>query len=187
MNEEKHINKRSRLIFILKEVICSMKHEIYIEFSDDSLKNSDLETWIERCITQALALENIHIACEINVLITDDAGIREVNRQSRGVDSPTDVLSFPMFDFVPGQFPEDLSLFTDPDTGLLPLGDMCISLERAEVQAAEFGHSLERETGYLTVHSVLHLLGYDHMDEGVMKAQMRSREEEIMDSLGSHR
>ena len=98
------------------------------------------------------------------------------------VDRPTDVLSFPMFELVPGEKPgaED----ADPDTGLVPLGDMVLSLERATAQAEEFGHSVEREVSYLAVHSVLHLLGYDHMDEGEMKAQMRGREEAILGTLG---
>ena len=72
----------------------------------------------------------------------------------------------------------------DPETGLVPLGDMCVSLERAAAQAEEFGHSVERELSYLTVHSVLHLLGYDHLDEGPMKARMRAREEAILEGLG---
>jgi probable rRNA maturation factor len=92
-----------------------------------------------------------------------------------------------MFQMPAGIIPENLEILTDPETGLLPLGDMCISLERAKAQAEEFGHSLEREVGYLTVHSVLHLLGYDHLDEGPMKAQMRKREEEIMDLMGISR
>ena len=73
--------------------------------------------------------------------------------------------------------------YQDPATGLVPLGDMCISLERAEAQAKEFGHSLRREVGYLTIHSMLHLLGYDHLDEGEMKKQMRGREEAIAASI----
>ncbi|MBQ4301944.1 MAG: rRNA maturation RNase YbeY [Oscillospiraceae bacterium] len=75
--------------------------------------------------------------------------------------------------------PADLSPYLDPETGLLPLGDMAISYERAEEQAKEFGHSTKRELGYLTIHSVLHLLGYDHVDEGPMKKQMRGREDAI--------
>ena len=102
--------------------------------------------------------------------------------EMRQVDRPTDVLSFPMFDLAPGEKPEAGD--EDPESGLVPLGDMCISLERAAAQAAEFGHSVEREVSYLTVHSVLHLLGYDHMDEGPMKRQMRLHEEFILDKLG---
>jgi probable rRNA maturation factor len=90
-----------------------------------------------------------------------------------------------MFELSPGEIPtaED----ADPASGLVPLGDMVISVERAAAQAEEFGHSLTRETAYLAVHSVLHLLGYDHMDEGPMKAQMRAREEFILGALGIER
>ena len=95
---------------------------------------------------------------------------------------PPDVLSFPMFELAPGETPGEED--ADPATGLVPLGDMVLSLERAKAQAEEFGHSVEREVSYLAVHSVLHLLGYDHMDEGEMKAQMRGREEDILGALG---
>ncbi len=90
-----------------------------------------------------------------------------------------------MFAFAPGEPPgaEDEDLF-DPATGLVPLGDMVISMERVQAQAREYGHSRRRELAYLTVHSVLHLLGYDHLDEGPMKAHMREREEAIMQELG---
>ena len=84
-----------------------------------------------------------------------------------------------MFQFEAGELPGEWSEYLDPETGLCPLGDMAISLERALEQANEFGHSMRREVGYLTIHSVLHLLGYDHLDEGKQKAQMREREEII--------
>ena len=84
-----------------------------------------------------------------------------------------------MFELEPGNPPGDWEEYLDPETGLCPLGDMCISLERAQAQAKEFGHSARREVGYLTIHSMLHLLGYDHLDEGEMKRQMRAREEAI--------
>jgi len=108
--------------------------------------------------------------------------------EQRKVPTPTDVLSFPEFDFTPGEPPTtetagDLLDFT----GLLPLGDMVISMERAAAQAKEYGHSNRRELAYLAVHSALHLLGYDHLDEGPMKVQMRAREEEIMKELGLER
>ena len=137
---------------------------------------------LRRVITAALDAEGVTVPCEINVLITNDAGIHEINRAQRDVDRPTDVLSFPMFDLQPGDKPEEN--WADPDTGLVPLGDMVISLERCAAQAEEFGHPLQRELAYLAVHSVLHLLGYDHMDEGPMKAQMRAREEAILETLG---
>jgi len=138
---------------------------------------------IRRAIRAALAAEGVDVPCEISVLLTDDAGIRAVNRDFRNVDRPTDVLSFPMLELTPGAFRAD-SAALDPETGRLALGDMMISCERAAAQAAEYGHSAAREIAYLTVHSVLHLLGYDHEDEGNMKRQMREREEAILPLLG---
>ena len=85
-----------------------------------------------------------------------------------------------MFELTAGQLPASWEAYKDPDTGLVPLGDMAISLEQARQQAAEFGHSARREVGYLTIHSILHLLGYDHVDEGPMKQQMRAAEEAIL-------
>ena len=134
---------------------------------------------IKECIKTTLGAENITVPCEINVMVTDDKGIHAVNLASRQIDRPTDVLSFPMFELEAGNPPEDWEEYLDPATGLCPLGDMCISLERAVAQAKEFGHSVKREVGYLTIHSMLHLLGYDHLDEGEMKRQMRGREEVI--------
>lgn len=133
-------------------------------------------------ICAALDAEQVEVPCEVNVLITNDEEIRAINLEQRDVDRPTDVLSFPMFELTPGDKPQ--ADWADPDTDLVPLGDMVISLERCAAQAEEFGHSLERELSYLAVHSVLHLLGYDHMDDGPMKAQMRAREEAILNALG---
>lgn len=144
-----------------------------------TLKKPQIFAIIKTCVEQTLAAEGVSVPCEINVLVTNDKGIHAVNLASRGVDKPTDVLSFPMFQLRAGDYPVDWEDYLDPETGLCPLGDMCISLERATTQAKEFGHSLRREVGYLTIHSVLHLLGYDHLDEGVQKKQMRAREEAI--------
>ena len=140
---------------------------------------------IRRTIRTALAAEGLTAPCEVDVLLTDDDGIHEINRALRQVDRPTDVLSFPEFELTPGQLPgpED----ADPGTGLIPLGDMVLSMERVAAQAREYGHSKRRELSYLVTHSVLHLLGYDHLDEGPMKAQMRAREEAIMALLGLER
>lgn len=140
---------------------------------------------IRRTIRTALAAEGLTAPCEVDVLLTDDDGIHEINRELRQVDRPTDVLSFPEFELTPGQLPgpED----ADPGTGLIPLGDMVLSMERVSAQAKEYGHSKRRELSYLVTHSVLHLLGYDHLDEGPMKAQMRAREEAIMALLGLER
>ncbi len=138
---------------------------------------------IRTCINAVLKAEGVPVKCEINVLVTDDAGIREINKTSRHIDSVTDVLSFPMFELAPGELPADWTEYEDPETGMVPLGDMCISLERAMAQAKEFGHTTRREVGYLTIHSMLHLLGYDHMDEGPQKRQMRAREEAIASEI----
>jgi len=138
---------------------------------------------IRKCVESTLTAEGISVPCEINVLVTNDMGIRAINQACRGIDKPTDVLSFPMFQLEAGNPPQDWSAYIDPETDMCPLGDMAISLERAIAQAKEFGHSTRREVGYLTIHSVLHLLGYDHLDEGPQKAQMRSREEAIAASI----
>ena len=123
-------------------------------------------------------------AATVDVTITDDAGIREYNRTYRQIDRATDVLSFPMGDFYRGVPQTAPGLQLDPDTRRVPLGDMIISAQRARAQAAKFEHSQARECAYLTVHSMLHLLGYDHMDEGPEKAEMRKKEEEILGKLG---
>ncbi len=150
-----------------------------IKFENTRVMNIPAARNIRRCIEAVLDAEGITPACEINVLITDDAGIRAINAASRNIDRATDVLSFPMFDLEAGNPPKDWEPYLDPGTNLCPLGDMAISLERAKAQAKEFGHSVKREVGYLTIHSMLHLLGYDHLDEGPQKRQMRAREEAI--------
>ena len=160
-----------------------MKHKINMVFEELSLRKFTIGSIIKKCINETLKAEGISVPCEINVLVTNDAGIHIINKESRDIDRPTDVLSFPMFQLEPGNHPTDWEDYRDPVSGLVPLGDMCISLERAEAQAKEFGHSLRREVGYLTIHSMLHLLGYDHLDEGPMKAQMRGREEAIAASI----
>ena len=157
-----------------------MKHNIVISCEKRSVSNIALKQHIKTCITAALEVEKVTVPCEINVLVTDDPGIQAINKAYRQIDAPTDVLSFPMFSFVEGKLPESWDGYLDAETGLLPLGDMAISLERAKQQAEQFGHSAKREVGYLTIHSVLHLLGYDHVDEGPMKSRMRAREETIL-------
>lgn len=154
-------------------------YKINIQFECFTLRRFQVNAIIRKCIEATLRLEGVNTDCEINVLVTDDKGIRCINAASRQIDKATDVLSFPMFDLEAGSPPQDWSEYLDPETNLCPLGDMAISLERASAQAKEFGHSLQREVGYLTIHSMLHLLGYDHLDEGVQKAQMRQREEAI--------
>ena len=155
------------------------KIKINMTFDCLSLRRPIISSIIQKCIETTLKEENVTAPCEINVLVTNDRGIHAINKASRDIDRPTDVLSFPMFNLEAGNPPQDWDEYLDLETGLCPLGDMCISLERAIAQAKEFGHSTRREVGYLTIHSMLHLLGYDHLDEGPQKAQMRSREEAI--------
>ena len=160
-----------------------MRHKVNLVFEQLSLQKFVISSNIRKCIQATLDAEGIPVRCEINVLVTDDAGIQVINRESRNLDKPTDVLSFPMFQLEAGNPPREWEEYQDPATGLVPLGDMCISLERAVAQAEEFGHSTRREVGYLTIHSMLHLRGYDHLDEGPQKRQMRGREEAIAASI----
>ncbi|MDY3281470.1 rRNA maturation RNase YbeY [Dysosmobacter sp.] len=155
----------------------------YIPVTSDVPGVSDsLKALIRKVIRTALAAEGMALPCEVDVLLTDDEAIHQINKDMRDVDRATDVLSFPEFDLTPGELPEAED--ADPGTGLIPLGDMVISMEHVAAQAREYGHSSRRELSYLVVHSVLHLLGYDHLDEGPQKRQMRSREEAILAELG---
>ena len=148
-----------------------MRHHISISRQKTGLGHPEIFRAIKAAAVAALLYEQVDKPCEICVTLTDDAGIHEINRENRGIDRPTDVLSFPIGEL-------------DYDTGRIFLGDMVLSLERAEEQSVEFGGTFEHEVQYLTVHSVLHLLGYDHLDEGEQKAAMRAREKEIMKRLG---
>lgn len=133
---------------------------------------------IEKCVQESLNVHGITDEAEISVLFTDNAGIQEINASMRNIDKETDVLSFPQYEFeTPGV------LVKDEGYPYLLLGDIVLSLEKADEQAKEFGHSYEREVGYLTVHSMLHLLGYDHMTD-TDKPIMRAKEEEILEKLG---
>lgn len=156
-----------------------MTHSISVTGNRKGINTPTLAAMLRRSVKTALQSEGVTQPCEVNILLTDDEGIHEINLAMRGVDRPTDVLSFPMFDLAEGEHPDAC----DPETGRVPLGDMCISVERAHAQAREYGHSFEREICYLAVHSTLHLLGYDHMDEGERKRRMRGREEAVMSVL----
>ena len=157
-----------------------MTHKIYIIYETKDKLDAPL---IRRIIKAALGAQSVTVPCEISVLVTDDDGIRAVNNDFRGIDSATDVLSFPCFEFIAGEFDVNDGEI-DEATGLLPLGDIVLSAERLAAQAVEYGNTLERETAYLVIHSVLHLLGYDHMDEGADKQKMREREEIILSLCG---
>ena len=148
----------------------------YIPVTADVPGVSDgTKSFLRRVIRTALTEQGVDVPCEVDVYVTGDAGIRELNRDMRQVDRPTDVLSFPALELAEGQLPSGED------------ADVAISLERVKAQAKEYGHSSRRELAYLAVHSVLHLLGYDHMDEGPQKARMRAREEAIMAVLGLER
>lgn len=126
---------------------------------------------------------------QMNLLLTDDEQIREINREFRNIDAPTDVLSFPAAEYeVPGTFAfmdNRMDLF-DPDTGELLLGDIMISKERVTAQAEEYGHSIKREFAFLIAHSVLHLIGYDHVNENERTA-MEEKQRQILDVLRIYR
>ena len=156
-------------------------YEICVSRELKNLGHRNAAALIKKAAAAALRAEGVEAAI-ISVMLTDDAGIRRVNRDFRGVDRATDVLSFPLNELVPGAFEPD-GCEIDPATGAVMLGDMMISLPRCEAQGEEFGHGFDREIRYLTVHSVLHLLGYDHLDEGPMKRQMRAREKTIMGDM----
>ena len=131
---------------------------------------------IRRCCHATLVLEQFEGDAEVEVSIVDNEQIREINAAHRDIDQATDVLSFPLG--------EDGTYDVNPATGAKMLGDIVLSLERAEEQAESFGHSLQREGGYLTTHSMLHLLGYDHVNGGIEAVRMREKEEAVMTRVG---
>ena len=154
-------------------------HEIAVSREVKNLGHRNAASLIRKAAEKVLAAENVQVPCLISVMLTDEEGIHRVNREFRGVDRETDVLSFPLNELTPGAFdPETCE--RDWETGAVMLGDMMISIPACEKQGEEFGHGFEREIQYLAVHSVLHLLGYDHVDEGEQKRQMRAREKVIM-------
>lgn len=158
-------------------------HKIIIYREKSGLGHIGTASLLRRAVKAALKAEGVNESCLINIMLTDDAGIHEINLQQRGIDRPTDVLSFPLNELTAGSF-SSYSCEYDYEKGLIMLGDMVLSIERCQQQAIEYGHSFAREVSYLCVHSVLHLLGYDHLDEGVQKAQMRARENAIMKIIG---
>lgn len=134
---------------------------------------------VRRCCTAVLTLENFEGSAEVDVRFVNDAEIHRLNREFRNVDKSTDVLSFPLG--------ENGVYDTNPETGAKMLGDIVISMEHAEDQAKRYCHSLQREVGFLTVHSMLHLLGYDHVNEGIETVRMREKEETVLTQLGLKR
>ena len=161
------------------------EHSITIVSATEGLCDENAITaQFTKCIEYTLAHQNVEQACDIYVMLTDDAGIRELNAEHRNIDKATDVLSFPMLDLTPGEPIEVGPLELDPETGRLMLGDMVISVERAKAQAEQYGHSLLRELCFLGVHSVLHMLGYDHEKSEEDEKIHFALQEEILSACG---
>ena len=162
--------------------------DLIIEKETDESMDFDLEESARFIILKALE----HLECpyevQINLTLTDDEGIREFNREYRNIDSATDVLSFPLVDYdAPNCFPKDIEEraedYFDLDSGELMLGDIIISVERCKAQAKEYGHSELREYSFLILHSILHLFGYDHMEDAE-REEMEEKQREILESAG---
>lgn len=158
-------------------------HDIVVYRQKRNLGYPDAAKFLRHAAKAALKAQGVRDDCVINIMLTDDAGIRAINSEQRGVDKATDVLSFPLNELTEGAF-DPAACEADPETERLMLGDMVLNLERCAAQGEEYGHGFAREISYLTVHSVLHLLGYDHLDEGARKRRMRERENAIMEVLG---
>ena len=161
---------------------------VSIEYEAERKLSLPYEEIIEEIVLESLDYEKCPYEAEVNVILTDNEAIREINREHRGIDAPTDVLSFPMVDYErPSDFDhvEDAAEdYFNPETGELMLGDIVISMERAMEQANIYGHSLQREVAFLTVHSMFHLLGYDHEAGGLEAVRMREKEEAVLTQLG---
>lgn len=164
-----------------------MRMEILCEVEGPS---SSLQALLRRIGDHAIRAEGLSGDYQILLILTDDVGIEAINREQRGICAPTDVLSFPSVRYGPAgtarNHPKRLRQEYDPDTGCMHLGDIVLSLERAQEQAQEYGHSLTREIGFLVVHGLLHLLGYDHLSDE-QRVAMRAMEEEIMKTTGLSR
>ena len=161
-----------------------MEHRIRITPEADVAELDSVSALITRCAVAALEAEGAPEHCFVDVTIVDGETIREINRDNRGKDAVTDVLSFPMLEFFNGEAPEDIDEERNPEDGTLFLGDMILNYDRAVEQAEEYGHSVQRECGFLTVHSMLHLLGYDHERSEEERQLQREHEEAVLASLG---
>lgn len=155
-----------------------MNLTVYFENQNETAVSYKLKMLLRRAIEETLAYEQYRNDVQVSVTLTNDEGIHELNARFRGVDAPTDVLSFPLFDYE-GETDEP-----PIDEMENMLGDIVLNLDRAHAQADEFGHSFEREAAFLTVHSMLHLLGYDHETGEEDEADMRVRQSAIMDKMG---
>lgn len=159
---------------------------ISLEIEYDKDLSIDYKEIAEKVINEALDYEGCPYEAEISVTLTDNDSIHEINNEFREIDRATDVLSFPMVDYeVPGEFDflEEADEYFNPETGELMLGDIVISLDKVEEQSVAYGHSVLREYAFLIAHSMLHLMGYDHMEESEAKI-MEAKQEDILNRLG---
>lgn len=157
-----------------------------IEYEASKKLDFDFESLQKKVVEACLDYEDCPYESEVTILLTDDSEIQQINNEFRGIDSPTDVLSFPTIEYVvPGDFTNLEETQADcfhPETGELLLGDIVISVDRALLQASEFGHSIEREIAFLTAHSMFHLFGYDHMGEDERRT-MEEKQNEVLERL----
>ncbi|MEY8337322.1 rRNA maturation RNase YbeY [Lachnospiraceae bacterium 62-35] len=163
---------------------------ISIENESNRTLTLPYERIIHSIVEAAMDYESCPYEAELNVILTDNETIRQINKEHRQIDSPTDVLSFPMADYKsPADFEgleEQAEDYFNPETGELLLGDIVISVDKVEEQAEKYGHSLERELAFLVAHSMLHLFGYDHMEEDE-RLIMEKKQEEILERKGYRR
>jgi len=159
---------------------------IIIENLQDKIEvTDDMADLFRKTVEKSLEAENFGISSEVSILLVDNDKIKEMNKEYRNIDSPTDVLSFPMLDMVEGKLKSDAGDY-DLDEGVLLLGDIVISMEKAQKQATEYGHSFERELAFLLTHGLFHLLGYDHETVEEEKL-MLGKQEAILESIGLKR
>lgn len=157
-------------------------NEIYFQNNQKKLPvTNEMKKLIRLAVSQTLKSENFPLPAEVSVTFTDNEGIRELNREYRGKDAPTDVLSFPILS------EDDSEWDTDEANGCAVIGDIVISVERAMEQAKLYGHSPEREIAFLSVHATLHLLGYDHERGAEEERLMQDKQEAILSSIGQER
>ena len=161
-----------------------------VEFEEGASLPIEVEEIARKVIEKALDYEACPYETEINLILTNNDEIKKINKEQRDIDSSTDVLSFPMIDYIlPGDFSgieEHVEEYFNPETGELLLGDIVISADKVIEQSEKYGHSIEREFAFLVAHSMLHLFGYDHMDAEEAKI-MEKKQDEILALLGIHR
>lgn len=161
-----------------------MTNEIYIEdVCASPAINDDVRDFLRTVVTATLEHEKVNEPCYVSITVVDEDEIKEINNEHRGIDAVTDVLSFPVVNLIDGTYEENAGDFFE---GRLILGDVVLCAKRAREQSIEYGHSYERELGYLTCHSILHLIGYDH-EEDFEREVMRQKEEAVMTKLNLRR